>query len=104
MLGFGQGAFVALTASPTHQLVVVVLCARSCRQQEKFPHIFGLIKAKTILGYLPRGQKLTSACIGRRFSADRTSVEKLLKMVIGGETCVLCRTGKAIVYICKSMI
>ena len=75
MLGFGQGAFVTLTASPTHQLVVVVLWARSCRQQEKFPHIFGLIKAKTILGYLPRGQKLTSACIGRRFLVVRTSVK-----------------------------
>ena len=75
MLGFGERAFVALTASPTHQLVVVVLWARSFRQQEKLPHIFGLIKAKTILGYLPHGQKLTFACIGRRFLVVRISVK-----------------------------
>ena len=40
MLGFGQGAFVTLTASPTHQLVVVVLWARSFKRQEKCQHIF----------------------------------------------------------------
>ena len=75
MLGFGQGAFVALTASPTHQLVIVVLWARSFKQQEKFPHIFYLIKTKTIFGYLPRDQKLTSACIGRMFLEVHISVK-----------------------------
>ena len=76
MLGFGKCAFVALTASPTHQLVVVVLWARSFKQQEKLPHIFvNMIKTKTIFGYLPRDQKLTSACIGRMFLAVRISVK-----------------------------
>ena len=75
MLGFGKGSFVALTASPTHQLVVVVLWARSFLGNRKNFHFFVLIKTKTIFGYLPRDQKLTSACIGRMFLAVRTSVK-----------------------------